>query len=92
MSASESAAPSEHSVLRLRLRVTAEADPQSLARVLERFANLNVTPRRVRADWGINSVLHIEVDIAGLSEETMTLIAAKVGQAVPVLNAYWHPI
>ena len=30
-----------------RLRVTAEADLGALSRVLERFQNLNVVPRRV---------------------------------------------
>ena len=90
MSASETAVLPKHPVL--RLHVTAEADPQSLARVLERFVNLDITPRCVHAEWGIQGVFHIEVDVAGLSEERMTLIAAKVGQATPVLNAYWHPI
>lgn len=75
-----------------RLRVAAEADPQSLARVLERFANLDLLPRRVHAEFSTNGILHIEVDVAGLSEERVTLIAAKVSQAITVLNAYWHPI
>jgi hypothetical protein len=88
VSASETAVSPKHSLL--RLRVSADADAQSLARVLEWFANLDVTPRRVRVEWGTNSVIHIEVDVAGLSEETMTLIAAKVDQATSVLNAYWH--
>ncbi len=35
----------------LHLRVSAEPDPGVLARVLERFQNLNVVPRRVLADW-----------------------------------------
>jgi hypothetical protein len=80
VSASETAVSPKHSLL--RLRVSADADAQSLARVLEWFANLDVTPRRVRVEWGTNSVIHIEVDVA--------LIAAKVGQATSVLNAYWH--
>jgi hypothetical protein len=74
----------------LYLRVAADADPGALARVLERFQNLNFTPRRVVAEWGINDTLHVQVDIAGLSEERMSLIAAKIGQVPSILNAYWH--
>jgi len=74
----------------LTLRVAADADPGALARVLERFQNLNVTPRRVVAEWGINATLHVQVDIAGLSEERVSLIAAKLGQVPSIVNAYWH--
>lgn len=74
----------------LRLRVTAEADPGVLARVLERFQNLNVLPRRVAAEFGIADVLHIEVDICGIAEDRLSLIAAKLGQYPNVLGAYWH--
>lgn len=74
----------------LHLRVAAEADPGALARVLERFQNLNVIPRRVIAEWGINDLLHIKVEIADLNEERLTLIAAKIGQVPSILNAYWH--
>jgi hypothetical protein len=45
-----------------RLRVVADADPGALARVLERFQNLNVLPRRVIADLATTGVFHIEVD------------------------------
>lgn len=72
------------------LRVTAEADPGALARVLERFQNLNLTPRRVIAEWGINDTLHVQVDIAGLPEDRVSLIAAKIGQIPSIINAYWH--
>jgi hypothetical protein len=74
----------------LHLRVAAQADPGALARVLERFQNLNVTPRRVVAEWGIKDTLHVQVDVAGLPEERLTLIAAKIGQIPSILNAYWH--
>lgn len=74
----------------LYLRVAAEADPGALARVLERFQNLNLTPRRVVAEWGTNDVLHVQVDIAGVSEERVSLIAAKLAQVPSILNAYWH--
>jgi hypothetical protein len=74
----------------LYLRVTAEADPGALPRVLERFQNLNLLPRRVVAEWGTTGTLHVQVDIAGLSEETVTLLAAKLRQVPCILNAYWH--
>jgi hypothetical protein len=90
MSASSDSSSSSSPHTRFRLRVTAEADPQSLARVLERFVNLDITPRRINAEFGINDTMHIEVDVAGLSEDRITLIAAKVGQATTVLNSFWH--
>ena len=74
----------------LHLRVAADADPGALARVLERFQNLNLIPRRVVAEWGINDTLHVQIDIAGLSEERVSLIAAKLCQVPSILNAYWH--
>ena len=72
-----------------RLRVSAEADPGVLARVLERFQNLNVIPQRVLAEWASTGLLHIEVLISGLPEETVNLIAAKLNQVPSILNAYW---
>jgi hypothetical protein len=74
----------------LTLRVAAEADPGALARVLERFQNLNLTPRRVIAEWGTNDTLHVQVDIAGVPEERVNLIAAKLDQVPSILSAYWH--
>lgn len=74
----------------LRLRIVAEADPGALARVLERFQNLNVVPRKVVAESGIGGALYIEVDVAGLSEAAVSLIAAKLGQVPCIFNAYWH--
>jgi hypothetical protein len=73
-----------------RLRVVAEADSGALMRVLERFQNCNVLPRRVVAEFGTHGVLHIQVDICGMSESTLTLIAAKLGQVPIILDAYWH--
>jgi len=74
----------------LHLRVAAEPDPGALARVLERFQNLNVVPRRVLAEWATTGVLHVEVQVAGLAEERLDLIAAKLGSVPSILNAYWH--
>jgi hypothetical protein len=75
-----------------QLRVVAEADPGAIARVLERFQNLNVLPRRVVAEFGTNDALHIQVDISGLPEDQLKLIAAKIGQCPSVTNAYWHRV
>ncbi len=74
----------------LHLRVSAEVDPGALARVIERFQNLNFTPRRVVAEWGINDTLHVQVDIAGLPEDRVELIAAKLREVPCIINAHWH--
>ncbi|MBX5460119.1 MAG: hypothetical protein IRZ28_03425 [Steroidobacteraceae bacterium] len=74
----------------LRLKVIAEADSGALLRVLERFHNLGVLPRRVIAEFTSADALSIQVDIAGVEESRMTLIAEKVGQIPLVSRAYWH--
>jgi hypothetical protein len=74
----------------LRLRVTAEADPAALARVIERFQNLNVLPNRFIAESGSTGVLHIQVDVCGISEERLTLIAARLSQCACILTVHWH--
>jgi len=60
-----------------RLRVLADADPSAIARVIERFQKLNILPRRVIAEFGIDETIHIQVDICGLPEEQIETIAAK---------------
>lgn len=81
---------SPNSCMLLRLRVIAEADLGALARVLERFQNLNVVPRRVIAECGIRDQLHIQVDLMGISEERLSLIAAKLNEGMNILEAHWH--
>jgi len=76
----------------LRLRVTAEADLGALSRVLERFQNLNVVPRRVVAEMGSGDVLHIQVDIVGMAEERLSLITAKLNQSLSIRDAHWHAL
>jgi hypothetical protein len=46
----------------LRLRVIADADPAAIGVVIQRFQNLNIVPRRINADFGIDQRLHIEVE------------------------------
>jgi (p)ppGpp synthase/HD superfamily hydrolase len=75
-----------------RLRVVADSDPGALARVLERFQNLNVLPRRVIAEFGTNDTLHVEVDIFGLPQDQLRNIAAKIGESPSIVNAYWHQV
>jgi hypothetical protein len=75
-----------------RLQVVANADPGALARVIERFQNLNILPRRVIAEFGINETIHIQVDVCGMPEEQIKIVAAKIGQAPSVVNAYWHRV
>jgi len=75
----------------LRLRVVADADPGVIARVIERFQNLNIVPRRFTAEFASNGVLHIAVDVFGLPGEQLTLILGKIREAPCIVNAYWHP-
>lgn len=75
-----------------RLRIVADNDPGAVARVLERFQNLNVMPRRIIAECTSNDTLHIQVDVFGLAEEQLRLIAAKIRQSPSTVNAYWHPL
>jgi hypothetical protein len=70
----------------------ADADPTALARVLERFQNLNVVPRRVTAEFGTDDILHIAVDVFGLPEDQLALIASKIRQAPSIINAHWHRV
>jgi len=74
----------------LRLHVFSEADPGVVSRVLGHLQNLNVIPHRITAEFATTGNVHVQIDVSGLSEARMTLIAAKIGQCVPVLNAYWH--
>jgi len=80
--------PVAHSLL--RLRVTTDGDPSVLPRLLGQFQNLNVSPRQVRAEFGLHARMHLSIDVSGMTEERLTLITARVGQSPCVLNAYWH--
>jgi hypothetical protein len=75
-----------------RLRVVAEADPTALARVLEHFQNLNIIPRRVTAELGSGDRIDIQVDVTGLPEGRLSLIAAKLEVVPAIVNAYCYPI
>lgn len=74
----------------LRLKVLAEADSGALLRVLERFQNIGVLPRRVIAEFTTTDAMSIQVDVAGIEEQRLTLIAAKLGEIPCVTQAYWH--
>jgi hypothetical protein len=75
---------------RRRLQVVADADPGAIARVVERFQNLNIVPRRLTAEFASSDVLHITVDVCGITDEQLALIIGKIRQAPCVVNAYWH--
>jgi hypothetical protein len=81
---------SQESFSLLRLRVVADADPTAIGRIIERFQNLNIVPRRVSAEFASNDLLHVEVDVFGLTEEQISLIAGKIGQAVSIYHAHWY--
>jgi hypothetical protein len=74
----------------LRLSVIADADPSALINVLGRLQNLNVVPQKVLAECASNHTLHIAIDVVGLSDDKVTLITRKVGQAPSIVNAHWH--
>ena len=74
----------------LRLRVVAEADAGVLMRVLERFQNLGVLPRRVIAEFTSSDSVSIQLDVVGMEESRLSIIAAKVGEMPFVTRAYWH--
>jgi hypothetical protein len=76
----------------LRLRVVADADAGALVRVLERFQNLNVVPRKVLAELSIRGVFHVDIDISGITRDCMDIIAAKIGEAPCIHSARWHPL
>ena len=90
MTPSEAAVLEEPVTQALCLRVNADADPGALARVLTCFQTLNVVPRRVVAELGTGGTLYIRIDVTGLTEGHLSLIAAKIGQVPCVGNAYWH--
>jgi hypothetical protein len=86
----EEAVLEETATQALCLRVSADADPGALARVLSSFQSLNVVPRRVVAELGARGTLYIRIDVTGLTEGHLSLITAKIGQVPCVGNAYWH--
>jgi hypothetical protein len=83
---------SSSTVSLFRLRVVADADPGAIARVIERFQNLNVLPRRVIAEFGIDEIMYIQVDVCGLPEEQLKVISAKIGSATSIVSAHWHRV
>lgn len=74
----------------MKLRVLAEADSSALLRTLERFQNLGIVPRRVITEFTTADTMSIQVDVCGLDESRLTLIANKLAQVPSVLRAYWH--
>jgi hypothetical protein len=77
---------------RRRLQVVADADPGAIGRVVEAFQNLNIIPRRVSAEFSSNDVLHMEVDVCGVADDQLALIARKIRQSPCIVNAYWHQL
>jgi hypothetical protein len=75
-----------------RLRIVTDSDPGAIARVVERFQNLNILPRRIIAECTSNETFHIQVDVFGLPEEQLRLVAAKIRQAPSIVSAHWHRI
>ena len=74
----------------VRVRVTTDGDPGILTRLLGYFQHLNVTPRKVLAEFGGPERMYLQIDVCGLPVERVELITAKMGQVPSVLSAYWH--
>jgi hypothetical protein len=74
---------------RYRVRATAEADPGALPRLLARFQNLNLLPRRVLAEHSSTGHLHVEIDVAAIPEATVQLIVTKIREMPSILDAHW---
>jgi hypothetical protein len=72
-----------------RLRITADADPGAIARVLQPFQNLNVLPRKVVAEIASTGLVHLSVDVTGVPEDTIRMIAARISQVPCILDAHW---
>jgi len=81
---------SHESVSLLRLRVVADADPAALGAVIQGFQNLNIVPRRMSAEFSIDDLLHIEVDVCGMTTEQMALVSGKIGQSPSIHHTHWH--
>jgi hypothetical protein len=76
-----------------RLRVATDADAGILTRILGHFQNLNLTPRRVVAEFGSAAAagtLFVQIDLCGLPADRLSSLTAKINQFVPVRDAYWH--
>lgn len=73
-----------------RLAVVADADPGALARILERFQNLGLLPRKVAAELSLTGVFHVEVDVFGIGADMLNVIAAKIAESPCIQSARWH--
>ena len=51
-----------------------------------------IMPRRFIAEFGTNCVIHIHVDVFGVTEDHMALIAKKISQSPSMLRAHWHHV
>ena len=74
----------------VRLQVIADSDPGAVARVVERFQNLSIVPRRICAEFGVDDRMHIEVDVCGVTPVQLSLIAGKISQSPSICHTHWH--
>jgi hypothetical protein len=44
----------------------------------------------VTAEFCTTGAFHVQIDIAGIAETTLTSIAAKLGEVPCIQSAYWH--
>jgi hypothetical protein len=76
----------------IRLRVVADSDPAAIGTVIHRFQNLNIVPRRINAEFGIDERLHIEVDVCGVTVEQPAIIASKISESPSIHHTQWYPL
>jgi hypothetical protein len=57
---------------------------------IDPFRSTSSANQRISAEFASNDLLHIEVDVFGLSEEQLSLVAGKIGKAVSIHHAHWH--
>ena len=75
----------------LRLQVETEFDPGVLIRVLERFQQLNIVPRRVVADVTADGRIIVEVSVSGLRRSRLAQLVKRIEQFPCVLTCQVAP-
>jgi hypothetical protein len=72
-----------------RLHFEADTDPSGLACLLVQLQNRNLVPRKILAEWGASDRMHVEIDIADITEAIDRLMVAKMREMTCVIDAHW---
>ncbi len=68
-----------------------DAEPSTIALVADRPASA-ISFCRLLTEFGIGDRLHIEVDVCGMPEEQLALIANKIAQFPSIHRTYRYPL